>query len=507
MIPRTTRLTVAGLIGGIALIASTLLSGSGIYFSLSGSAMSEPARLAVSSVSTLFLTLLAFWFWMQAGRASRERQLRKGQPALPQPRLWMHVAGGMVMSLLSILTATTALVYLGNRDGVQALMNQTAFAATIEPVARLAADMAAIASEASMADRIAAQRSQREAADGGTCGNSPKGTGPLTRMRAAHAAAASDIAARAEKLSREATGINRALITARDQTAVNALFLDAVALGTHADRLAIAMEADALARGYAGQGFWFEDRQRNCRDEELAQLFARIAASASGVAELPTQPPLRREVRIFDAFAVTIPVLLDEDHGRAVGINRATILPFVLFTVLIDLVSLAGAIGHGSSLARRLSDKERAQLHRTAWVLRNFLWEFPVPAAGAPAESTDPEPCQAFIFVPKGGNPERTRQAEYLAALFDLSVAPAFQFEPLIARRKEFEPWVEQMRLASGGATHYAIYPIKDQKIYARIMEMRRDALRALALTPIDGSELPEFQQKSSGHVTSLRAV
>lgn len=500
------RLSVAGLVGGIALVVSTALSGSGVYFSLAGSSLGEPARLAVSAVSTLFLTLLAFWFWLQAGRAGRERSLRRAQPALPKPRVLLYIVSGLVMSSLSVLTATTALLYLSNRDGVQALLNQSSFVATIEPVAGMAWGMAEIAAKAAQANTLAADRSQREAAFGGTCGVSAPGVGPLTRMRAAHAVSAQELVSRADGLSAEAAKISRALIVARDQETVNTLFVEALALRNDPARLAIAHDAEVLAGGYGGAGFLFEGRQRACQDPQLAALFGEIARTARNVVELPTLPPLRREARIFDAFAVVIPVLTNEEHGRAVGISRATILPFVLFTVLIDLVSLGGAWGHGAKQARRLSDDEREQLHRTAWVLRNFFWEFP-QLGHASTTPDDAESCQAFIIVPLGGNPERTRQAEYLTALFDLSVDPAFQFEPLVARRREFEPWVEQMRLASGNATHYAIYPIKTQAIYDRIMAMKRDALRALALTRIDGSDLPEFGVMKNPRATPLRAV
>jgi len=176
-----TRVSAAGLVGGIALILSTILSGSGIYFSLVSSSLSEAARIAVSAVSTLFLTLLAFRFWLQAGRAKRERFLRRSQPALPRPRVWHHIIGGLVMSSLSVLTATTALLYLNNRTGVQAMMNQSAFTATIGPVDALADGMSNIAVTAARANDLAAKRSQQEAAIGGTCGKSAPGAGPLSR--------------------------------------------------------------------------------------------------------------------------------------------------------------------------------------------------------------------------------------------------------------------------------------------------------------------------------------
>lgn len=503
----SSRLSVAGIVGGIALLLSTILSGSGIYFSLMESSLSEIARIAISTVSTLFLTLLAFRFWLLAGRSSRERRLRREQAALPQPTVWHYVVGGLLMSLLSVMTATTALVFLNNRDGVQALMNHTAFAATIKPVDQLAEGMSNIAAIAARTDNLAADRSQQESTVGGTCGVSPPGAGPLTRMRASHAALASVIADRANALNRRASEIARSLISARNQDDVNKMFDAARSLRTDPERLRIAEEADALAQGYAGAGFIFEGRLRNCPDTELAALFDKIAETARGIIELPTQPPLRRDVRIFDAFAMVLPILLDEEKGRAFGVSRATILPFVLFTVLIDLVSLGGALGHGAGRAKRMTEQEERQIHRTSWVLRNFVWEFPALPAVENEGSLETDKCQAFVFVPLGGDPDRTRQAEYLTALFDLSVDPAFQFEPLVARRREFEPWVEQMRLASGNATHYAIYPIKSQEVYEQIMRIKRDALKALALTEIESSEFPEFGGVPSERIVHLRAV
>lgn len=501
------RASIAGVIGVVALVLSTALSGSGIYFSLENTSLSGPAKVLTASVSTFLLTLLAFRFWLMAGRESTEARLRSGHAALAKKSARPFILVGLAMSSLSVFTATTALVFVSNRDGVQAMMNYSSFSGTIAPVNIFADSMAAVASSASRADALAAERSQREAAVGGTCGVSKPGVGPLTRMRAEHAASANTLADSAKVLNETAQRIAQRLVVASDQAVVDDLFSEARALRLDPRRLVVAEKAEELALGYNGRGFVYEGRRRMCPDPELAALFGEIETTARGVVNLPEQPPVRRNVKVFDAFAMVLPLLLDGTLGQSFGVSRATILPFVFFALLIDLVSLGGAWVHGAGKAVRMSEAEKRQLHRTAWVLRNFVWEFPPQEVFGAVGEPSGEECQAFIYVPIGGDPVRMRQAEFLTALFDLSIDPALQFEPLIARRKEFEPWVEMMSLASGGASHYAVYPIASQETYDRIMQMKRDALRALALMDLETSEFPEFESPSRSRVVRFRAA
>ena len=296
-------------------------------------------------------------------------------------------------------------------------------------------------------------------------------------------------------------------MSAKDQAEVNDLFTKAQTLRNNPNRLAIASEAEELSRGYNTAGFFFEGQQRLCPDQELSQLFGAIASAAENLIELPSQPPLRRDVRIFDVFSMVGPILVSDDVGRDVGISRATVVPFVFFSILIDLVSMMGAMVHGMGRAQKICEMDLRQLHRTAWVLRNFFWEFPLLGMPDFVDDDCEGKCQAFVTVPLGGNPERTRQAEYLTALFDLSVDPASQFEPPVARRQEFEPWVQQLRLASGNASHYAVYPITSQETYETIKSLKRDALRALALNELPDNDFPEFSVDGGPRVVSLYAV
>ncbi|MCK0095638.1 hypothetical protein MWU60_08655 [Yoonia sp. F2084L] len=503
----TAHMSVAGTIGILALTISTFLSGSGIYFSTAGTTLGQPERLAISGIATLFITSLAFIFWVKAGHAVHERRLRRSQRALPKPRATGWVFAGVLMTSMSLLTAITALLYMNNKDGVQAMMNNAAFSSTVGPVSVLSDGMTEIALTASQADALASNRSQVESAVGGTCGVSPAGAGPLTRMRAAHAEEAANIFRRATALSERARLISSNMIAAQSQARVEALFQDAVNLRLDPERLAIANAAEGLKRGYGTDGFLFEGRQRFCPDPVLATLFSEIETSARNVIELPSGAPVRRDVKIFDVFMLVLPVLMDGQQGREVGITRGTILPFVIFALLVDIVSLAGAWAHGAGNATRIKGSELEQIHKTAWILRNFVWEFPPLQDGSTSGKGTAGKSQAFVCVPLGGDPKRTHQAEYLTALFKLSVDAEHQFETLEPRRREFEPWVSQMRLAGGGATHYALYPVKSQATYDQLMQMKVDAISALGLAELDTEFLPEFGQGSNKNVVSLRAA
>jgi len=168
---------------------------------------------------------------------------------------------------------------------------------------------------------------------------------------------------------------------------------------------------------------------------------------------------------------------------------------------------MAGALSFGASRAVRITPSELEQIHRTAWVLRNFFKVWPFLGSEGQTDPQKVNDGQAFVYVPLGGSPERTHQAEYLVALLGLDVDPAYQFVPLLARRSEFRDWVNQMKLAGGGATHYAQYPIRDQATLDRIKRMKREALMALGMRKLDTTNFPEFGQEPKDKVVTLKAV
>tara|TARA_R110002072_G_scaffold76112_2_gene178814 strand:+ start:2005 stop:3552 length:1548 start_codon:yes stop_codon:yes gene_type:complete len=501
-------LSLSAIIGGLAVVFSTALSGSGIYFSLETTSLHDVARFAIAALSTLFITLLAFRFWMIAGKLTRERAQRHAQPALPATR---HpapfIAGAVVMMAASVITAMIAMVFLNHRDAVQSLLNRQTFSGTLAPVNDLAANLNGIAVMASQVEQIAAERSSIETAYGGTCDNAPAGFGPRAALRADHAGAARDISDRADALSLDASLIVQNMISATDQARIEDLFSQAKQLSFDRSRIEIAAKAEQLARGYAGSGFLVDGRQIYCPDVELATLFAQIAEQASQDVDLPTEAPTRQDATIFDAFGVVLPALLTGELGREVGLTRATLLPFLLFAGLVDAVSMAGALSFGASRAVRITPSELEQIHRTAWVLRNFFKVWPFLGSEGQTDPQKVNDGQAFVYVPLGGSPERTHQAEYLVALLGLDVDPAYQFVPLLARRSEFRDWVNQMKLAGGGATHYAQYPIRDQATLDRIKRMKREALMALGMRKLDTTNFPEFGQEPKDKVVTLKAV
>jgi len=500
--------SLGGIIGGIAVLFSTALSGSGRFFSLEATTLPVVIRFLVASLATLFITALAFRFWMLGGKLRKQRRLRQSYKALPQAgHPAPYLLGAATLMAASVITAMIALVYLNHRDAVQSLLNQETFSGTLEPVDALAAELAAIAILASQAEQMAAERSAIETERGGTCDNAPAGYGPRAILRSDHAGIAKQLSEQAEALSLDASRIVQQMVSAADQALIESLFAEAKALSFDRSRLEIASEADRLSRGYGGQGFLVEGRTISCPDAELAALFGQIADRAGQGIDLPGGAPTRQEATVFDAFGVVLPALITGEFGREVGLTRATLTPFLLFAALIDLVSMAGALSFGASRAVRITSDEVDQLHRTAWVLRNFFWEWPAMGSDKETDLTKIGEGQAFVYVPLGGNPERTHQAEYLVALLGLDVDPAYQFAPLTARRGEFSDWINQMILAGGGATHYAQYPVRDQPTLDRIKAMKREAVKALGMRKLDTVDFPEFGSSTSHRVVTLKAL
>ncbi|MFK8034165.1 MAG: hypothetical protein AB8B94_08475 [Hyphomicrobiales bacterium] len=499
------QLNLAAIISGIALIFSTILSGSGINESLASSELPSYVRIAVSALVTALLTMLSFKCWSLVGKALRERKIRSGVQGVAVPGYHKLVWAAVFFTGMSTFTAFTALTFVNHRDAVQNVLNRQTFAGVVLPMGQLARDYQRMAAIASTARIVAAERSALEAANGGTCGVSRPGRGPIADMRQNHAQHAADLQRDTLELSAEARSLIDRVLAAGEQTAVRQAFSEAVSLSLDPRRSSVSATAQELAAGYAGQGFVVGGRVLECPDNELGTAFRKIATASDQVVELPSIAPTKRSATIFDAFATIYKIIVGHGDTASAGISLVSLAPLLIMAAIFDFIGAAGALVYGRGKAIRLSTDERDHFHRVQWILENFVWSFPVAVKKGENRSDTPFFHQAYLIVPYHGDPRKTRDAEFMASLFELAADPSLQLQPLKAARQEFFPFIDRFRWASGGATHFTAYPINDQATYESIERDKRDARKAIGFDYVLDNDYPDYVDYDDDKVVAFR--
>jgi hypothetical protein len=262
------------------------------------------------------------------------------------------------------------------------------------------------------------------------------------------------------------------------------------------DLTTIGNEARALAIGYGDDGFIHDGQRIYCPDPKLQARFDQIATLVEDAPRLPLDTPLRRDATIFDTFALLGDVLLGSASARAVGLHPAALVPFIALAVLFDLISAIGACSQGKIKARRLDPEEAVLHHKTLWILQHFFVLLPAPTRMRKDKSS---PVLAYFVCPvverKGeGNPKYMKGCKYLIEHFDLSVDPDWQDCAIAEVDPVFAELSERWLFASGGATHFDVYPIETQEVLDEIIDMKRAATLLLGIDERKSqSEFPEF--------------
>lgn len=497
------KVSMTGFIGILALFASTYLSAKGIHYALSKADIAEEVRLAVSVFGTFLLTGLAFTLWMRVGKTFRERKIRsaigQGGSAIPITSLVMAALFALFITMMSVTTATVALTHINHQKAIQQLQNRQTFREVIAPVEAMNVSLAEVAAVAERAAALAAARSDEERDFGNTCAPARPtrpGPGPVTSMRANHASEAATLATEARQLSEAAQGHIAKLSAAKDQAAVVAQVDALRALRSGGELNTIGNGAQGLAKGYDDGGFVIGGQHILCSDPELQARFLEIEAFIDSVPNLPLDTPIRRDATIFDTFALLGDVLLGSSSARAVGLHPAALLPFIALAILFDMISAIGACSQGKLKARRL-DSEEATLHRkTLWILEHFFVLLPAPKR---LRGDKINPVLAYFICPiverKGaGNPKYMKGCKYLIEHFELVVDPEWQDCEIAEIDPTFTEMGDRWLFASGGATHFDVYPIESKGVMDEIIDMKRAATLLLGIDEdTRPTEFPDF--------------
>lgn len=511
------RFKLSLLVGIIALLFSTALSGNGVYESLEAANLSQYERLVISVPATFFITSLAFIFWRSFGTISRKKQYIAKRVGQPNVKSGHYFIGGVVMSSISIITAFAALLYINNQGAVQQALDMRVYAAITRPLLDLSSKYAAIASASEAVQDLSAKTSNIENKQGSTCGPSngtPPGYGPIAKMREKHAGEAAVIAGKAKILSTSASQLVQKIYKAKNQNTVDNIFAEALKLAANPERALVRQKAETLFKGYQGGGFRLDGKLRFCPDPTMASSLAQVIEASKGKIDIPAIPPKRRDANIFDAFAVVFGIFLDHKSVEPAGLSLASIGPLLIFAIIIDITGAISAFSFGRSIIEGFTRKEREDFHRTSWMLENFVWVFPKNTKNSqgnltPVKNSDPPVLDHYFFiVPYYGDDKKTKDALYLAARYGLAKDPERQLQPIDAMHSiASSAFVERFRFVSGQATHFTVYPINDEKTLHAMMTDKTYAINALGFDHIISDIYSEAALSNSDKVRKIRPV
>lgn len=472
-------LILATLTAFAALGISTAFSGSGVFFSMEVFSINVALRVLLAASATFLITATIYLSMRRAGFSYASKKFEGILHNRRVGSVILSVVFGLLMVAISSATSFSAMAYLRYESSIQAAMDARANVAITGPLSNMAANYGVVADEAGNVSALAAYQSGVEAKSGGTCGSSRVGEGPIARLRASHAASLLAMNSAAMTLARDAQTLLGELSGQLTQAQINQVHTSAKLLSLNPERMRMGRLIAGMRDGYAGGGFLWEGQNRMCDDSKMVAALDQLLAATAVSVELAPTAPTKLEATLFDAYAVFWDLLSGRNDAFA-NTSAMTSLPFFLaISLFLDAIGAIAAWRTGVTFGRDLTPDERDELHKHRWVLQNFVWKFPTrKKLGDKADMPLME--EAYLIVPHGGDGSKADDAEKFAFAFGLHVDAALQFVPMAALPKAFAPFVDRLRLSSGGATSITVYPIEDQATYDQVERHKR--LCALAL-------------------------
>lgn len=462
-----------------ALGMSTVLSGSGVFFSLEVFSLNAALRVIMAAAVTFLITASIYLAMRRAGFAAASRKFEGILHNRRSGFVVLSIIFGLFMVTVSSTTSFSAMAFLRYEAAIQTSIDARANVAITDPLRAMATNYGVVAAEAGDVSVLAAYQSNIESASGGTCGPSEVGEGPIARLRASHAASLAVMNTAALTLAKDAQSLLGELSGGLSQSQIDDVHRRAQTLSLSPERARIDRLAVGMREGYAGSGFLWEGVRRSCDDPVMVAALDRLLAAAGAGVELDASAPTKIEATLFDAYAVFWDLLSSARVGTTDASTMTSLPFFMTIAFFLDAIGALAAWRTGVASGRTLTIHERDELHKHRWVLQNFVWKFPVRKS---ADNDGEEPVMelAFLIVPHGGDGTKADDAEKFAFAFGLHVDAARQYIPMDALPKAFAPFTDRLRLSSGGATSITVYPIEDQKTYDQIERHKR--LCALAL-------------------------
>lgn len=462
-----TGVTGATVASVLALSISAVLSYRGLSLSMDMMGLAGGIAIGLSLVIALLFSSLIHVMGRRAGYLRGSRNFRYVLHARPPGSVALAGAFCLAMMLASMATTFSAMVFTSATSSVQSRIDVQATATVKAPLVSMAKNDATVAALFAQLSATAKAQSVAERKYGGTCGPTGSGEGPITTLREDHAHQLAGLSTTAEGWSRAATTILSGLTGSLTQGIVDQAYLDARALRLSPERSRVMADLQVLRTGYAGGGFQQGGRTRRCNDPAMVSGLDTLIEALERPVNLPPDAPQLRAANLLDAYG------LIGQAGKAGGIPLGSTVVFLLISILVDTVGAAAAFRAGHVQGGLLSAEEKQELHRHDWILSNYLWRFRSPKrkqVGADGKDGPGQPLEEAVFlVPFGGDGDKNDDARKMAAAFGLQPDVERAHVPLNSFHPELKEQVQQFRLATGGATHVAFYPIRDQHTYDRM--------------------------------------
>lgn len=364
---------------------STLLTGSGVFFSLRPSFSNPAPALVIAAIATSAITFSGFRLFHYAGQ-------QKGKVAKPCAKMAKHAGiditprfarpaliAGFGVILLSSWFSFSAMVFLNFSRELQQAMNDEVQAPLIAPIRDLETSFMKIEKSAQLLAAIARQRSALEAADGGQCVSSGPGNGPISGMIASHALQTSDIARSASRLRGSASKALNDIRRARSQADVDAAYQSGQFVIADTERSKISTSAAELLRGYQGAGFVVDGRLVACSRGAASMVPAleTLVNAAETDVTLPPSPPVFRQASFVDSAMWQLRFVLSAGSNGIPGVGGWYIVFFALIALFLDGSGAMTAFVAGRLHGSELSPRERERLETSHAIMENFVWETP----------------------------------------------------------------------------------------------------------------------------------
>ncbi len=490
------RFSVASLVTILSYGFSTVFSGLGIFNYIENMALPYSVKISGSILLTVIFSFSAFYCWKSFGRNKKRKCLRSKHLKSQNISTIQFVIGGTIASSLSVFTAFSAMIYWANGPAIQSALNSHTLKKVIHPIAQFEDRFEQLAMSMNSVSNYANHQSGIEGTQGQSCGPSEIGFGPIARLRAQHALESNKLVYNATSLADDANLLISQLAKVDSQFQVHSLYTSARKLVQDKRRKDIIQWASTTSKGYSGEGFFWEEKIRTCRDLDMVRKLDDLLLEAGKPIPIPEIVPVLRKATLADTMAINFTILAGTNDEATSSFSRGALLPYLIVAAILDLIGAISACSNGMQSATRLKKSELMELHRISWILENFIWTLPANKKGSNSKSA--------LLVPHFGDIWKTRDAHYLVELLDLSPDPRKQLIPLELIHPGFEDLVERFRMMTGNATKVTVYPINSKNALRLIKEEKRAARLALEFDRYESEEYPsEVKAKASWRTKS----
>lgn len=464
-------------LGAVCLLAfgfSTILSGYGIGLSLGELPIPLPVRIIFACTATALLTGLAFLCWRQVGVILTQLRVPRGRIEKVFILIAAFIIGGLATSG-SVFTSFTASVFIMQGEAVQSELRARQTAVVAGPIASFSQAQLRVAELGERVRIAAKEASERERVYGNTCGPTPRGDGPITRLRALHSEQAKTHSEAASEMATDSASLLNRLRDVSAQIEVDSIYRSAQELLFDLRSSDLRQWSETTSAHLRGNPVFFEERMHVCTDVQMAEMLDQLTLAANDYPALPDFAPQIREGNVFDSMIVMSDRLARITTGDAQNADDWSILPYAIFSLLIDSIGVVSAIIFARRLTDRLTPRMRADFVRTTWAIRHLVWPF--------------EDGETYLLVPVGGDPGKEILARNLVAKLRLSPRPYRFRVPMSVLAKDVPDLPLYFSSMTGKPILVDIFII-DKKAERRMHELHDEAVLALEC---DTSEFADY--------------